>query len=474
MRRRLFALCATLVSLLAIPLHAADKADPAGGVAPEQATFTPGKETKILDPQTGGVGYYVVWVPKDYTPDREWPTIFCYHGKDQNPKSWPFKELTDGQGYIVVGMEYLKRGIGEQDPPTDVENLKRILKYVQSKLKVNQKLVFMGGFSQGGWQTSAFSNLYIDHLAGLVILGAGGSPNGEAAKETKLKGKPVFVGVGESDEYNKNARDAQTAYANKGAEVTFEEFKGLGHSVDTKSKALKDWLLKNGPQNQTRATVAAARAAEANRKMGEAYNLYASAAKMNGGEDAASSAKAIEEAAGQKMADADAAVTAKKYADAVKVLVATSETYAGSPLGEKAKARLEEIRSDPAIKADIEQAQIDAKAEGVESAAQAAEKTKDYARALTLYQTYVAQFPKATHFAAVKAHYDELKANKTITASAQNQAAERECKGWLSTADNYIKAGLPDKAKPYLQKIVDKYGETLWAKEAKKRMEEMK
>ena len=49
-----------------------------------------------------------------------------------------------------------------------------------------------------------------------------------------------------------------------------------------------------------------------------------------------------------------------------------------------------------------------------------------------------------------------------------------ECKGLLSTADNYIKNNLPEKAKPYLQKILDKHAETEWAKEARKRLEEMK
>src|SRR4051812_28934108 len=215
------------VNTILILVMTAQAARGADGVAPEQATFAPGKETKILDPKTGGVGWYVVYVPKDYTADREWPTIFCYHGKNNDPKSWPFKELTDGQGYIVVGMEYLNHETPEAT--SDVENLRRIRKYIESKLRVNSKLVFMGGFSQGGWSTASFSNLYMDQLAGLVILGAGGSPGDKGA--ALLKGKPVFVGVGETDDANKNARAARDAFTGKGAEVTFEEFKGLGHSV---------------------------------------------------------------------------------------------------------------------------------------------------------------------------------------------------------------------------------------------------
>src|SRR5258708_3322747 len=51
------------VLILVMTAQAARGAD---GVAPEQATFAPGKETKILDPKAGGVGGEVVYVPEDY------------------------------------------------------------------------------------------------------------------------------------------------------------------------------------------------------------------------------------------------------------------------------------------------------------------------------------------------------------------------------------------------------------------------
>ena len=126
----------------------------------------------------------MVYVPKDYTPDRDWPTLFNYHGKNNDPKSWPFKELTDGQGYIVVGMEYLNRD-DTSDVAANVKNLRRIRAFIGSKLHLNSKLIFMGGFSQGGWSTSSFSNLYMDKLAGLVIIGTGGSPGGQAERLLK-------------------------------------------------------------------------------------------------------------------------------------------------------------------------------------------------------------------------------------------------------------------------------------------------
>jgi dienelactone hydrolase len=447
-----------------LPLRAADAKD---GVTPEQATFAAGKEVKILDAKTGGLGWYTVYLPSDYTPEREWPTIFCYHGKNGDPTTWPFKPLTDGKNFIIVGMEYIDRE-GKNNPTEDIENLTRIRTFLASKVRINSRLVFMGGFSQGGWSTSKFGNLYIENLAGLVIMGSGGSPNEKAA--ALIKGKPVFVGIGELDDANKNARSARDAYAAKGADVTFEEFKGLAHTADIKNQPLKDWLQKHGPLNQMVASLSKAKAAETAGKLGEAYDLYVETAKMSGGQDAAAMAKQIGDAAEKKLTDAQAAVEAKKYPDAVKTLVPMEKLYAGSGFARRAGEMLQQIRTDPAIKAQVEQAKIDAMADAIQAQAEAAEKAKDFARALGLYESYVSQYAKATRFAEVKARYEQLKSDPAIQASAKTQSAERECKGWLSTADNYINNNFPDKAKPYLQKILDKYPGTSWATEAKKRL----
>ncbi|HLX63989.1 MAG TPA: TlpA disulfide reductase family protein [Planctomycetota bacterium] len=59
-------------------------------------------------------------------------------------------------------------------------------------------------------------------------------------------------------------------------------------------------------------------------------------------------------------------------------------------------------------------------------------------------------------------------------AAASVVTAEKQCKSWLSLADAYITNGNPAGAKEYLNKIVDKYGETAWAAEAKKRLETIK
>jgi len=74
----------------------------------------------------------------------------------------------------------------------------------------------------------------------------------------------------------------------------------------------------------------------------------------------------------------------------------------------------------------------------------------------------------------VRARHDALKADPAIVASAKRQTAERECKSLLSSADGYMAINQPAKAKTFLQQIIDKYGDTEWAAEARKRVAAIK
>ena len=452
----------------------------AGDVVPaDEPALNPGQETKIDNAQMGGKGKYIIYVPKNYTPDHDWPIIFCYHGVNNEPKVWPFKELTGGENFIIVGMEYSKVALGGPSTEKDLPIMTAVAAYVSKRLKVNTKLMFIGGFSQGGWETSHLGEAALDTWAGLIITGAGRASSVPDAQLVSkgIKGKAVFIGVGEKCPNNQAGHAAAESYKKLGADVTFEEFAGMGHDVDTKDAKLKQWLLDHGPLLQVHQAIDAAQAAEKGGKLGDAYTLYHGAAAMASAGDlgvqAQKSAAAIEEDAKKKLSDAEAAMTAKKYADAGKLFTQISTAYAGSTFGETAAKRLNDLRQDPTIKAEIAQAQIDAKADILEAAALAAEKAKDYAKAIAFYEHYVAEFAQSHRFAEVKAHLEQMKADKTIMAGAHQGEADVECKNWLNMANSYVGTSMPEKAKPYLQKIIDKYPTTDWAGKAKKLLAEI-
>lgn len=231
-----------LAGLLLTPFsYAADKQDKTAPAPLDQIAAKPGKIVEIDDPQTGKWKY---WVPKDYTPDRSWPIIYCYHGMGQTAVVWPFRNLTDRVGFILVGMEYVKSSrTAAQRTEDELANLKRIHNLLAKKFQINDRRQFIGGFSMGGWWTSLIAEKEPTLFAGVIILGSGraGSRN-----PPQMTGLPIFIGIGEKDPSLQSGEVAATFYRSQGAVVTLEIFKGRDHSVDTDNAVLKTWLDNHG------------------------------------------------------------------------------------------------------------------------------------------------------------------------------------------------------------------------------------
>ena len=169
------------------------------------------------------------------------------------------------------------------------------------------------------------------------------------------------------------------------------------------------------------------------------------------------------------LADAEKLVEEKQYLEAVTALRRLTVSRRGSDTGRLAAERLKALLDDPAISRLI----IDTEADAFEARCVAAEKKKDYALAIKLYERYVKQFPEASRFAAVRAHVESLKSDKAIQAGIKRAQADAECKRWMMLADNYARNGLNDKARQYLSRIAEKYGDTDWGAKARARLVEI-
>jgi len=471
------ALIGGAVALAAAPAKESEK--PAG-VSLADATFEPGKETRINDPSLGGQGYYVVWVPKEYTLDRTWPAVFCYHGVDQKPTTFPFKPLTGGKGFVVVGMCYAGgpgleayNAVGR-----DVENVKRLLPALAQKLKLDTRQLFIGGFSMGGFMSSSIGESTASIWAGMAICGAGRGGGGGAGDTQGFRGKPVFAGAGEKCPYHDGAQKAADYYKTQGADVTFETWPGKGHTVDTKSKVFADWMWASGPLKQVTADVTEAKKLQAAGKLGQAYAKFSQAGAVPGDhevcKEAAAAAETIAKDAEAKLAAADEAIKAKRFKDGTAALSQVAATYSGSKFGEQAVRQLAAVKGDPTIQGQVEAARQNEQAATLHKQARAAEQAKDYAQAMRLYEQIVATCPKSDLCAAAKTQLETLKNDKAVQASIHQRDADRECRAWLSMADNFIKADQEEKAKEYLQKIIEKYADTEWGRLAKERLAKIK
>jgi predicted esterase len=220
--------------------------------------FVPGKEVRVdVDNEYIGGRHFLVYVPTDYTDQRDWPVIFYYHGMNCETKTWPFRQITNGKGFIIVGMEYIQRGKAKRAKRQYIDYLKRerrsvleVRRYLCEHLRVDEKRFFITGSSKGGWHTSSMLEISARAWAGAVILAAGRHRfvNVLTDKDDKkaLHGKPIYIGAGEKDVNLRSAKRAVSYYRRLGADVTFEEYKGAGHAFEpARAKKLYDWLIAN-------------------------------------------------------------------------------------------------------------------------------------------------------------------------------------------------------------------------------------
>ncbi len=209
--------------------------------------LTPGDHT--LDAPNAGVSF-IVYVPIDYNPDISFPIIFCYHGAGVSVTTWPFYQVTHGKGYIIVGMNYTppaEKGTNLLSIKTEKAFFIEALDILTKRLNIDQRMIFMGGYSQGGYHTSLLGERLLDKLAGLIILGAGRFTAERYPPLLKdISGKPIFIGVGEQDIAHKTrAKVAANVYQSWNANVTYEEWPGASHQITTPefpSKILLEWM----------------------------------------------------------------------------------------------------------------------------------------------------------------------------------------------------------------------------------------
>ncbi|MDD5063504.1 MAG: prolyl oligopeptidase family serine peptidase [Phycisphaerae bacterium] len=240
---------------IAGPLSAADNAEP---------NFTPGEETNVnVDRKIFGIDNFMVYVPSDYNDNRDWPVIFFYHGMGGEPATGLFRYLTKGCGFIVIGMAYVP---GSQSPMNEgqyISYIKRlrksaleVKKYVAEHLRIDEKRLFITGCSMGGWYISSILESSPKAWAGVVILAAGRSRNirlvAADVGRMAMRGKPIYIGAGERDANLAAARKAQAYYQRLGANVTFEQFQGVGHICDPPNRQkLYNWLISNSSVEDT-------------------------------------------------------------------------------------------------------------------------------------------------------------------------------------------------------------------------------
>ena len=195
--------------------------------------FSPGTESDFaheLYPDPA-----VVYVPKNYTPDRKFPVVFNYPGTNGSPNTRIPKAYTLGRDFVIVGLQYATKGkskLTRDYLEIEIAALRAIRTELAGKLSIDPARSYVGGFSKGGWFASEFAEATMKDFAGAYILGAG--KNHRRVRRAVQFGptrKPVYVGIGHQDPNYIYAARAVPHFRKLGATVTFDDYLNRGHDL---------------------------------------------------------------------------------------------------------------------------------------------------------------------------------------------------------------------------------------------------
>jgi predicted peptidase len=221
---------------------------------PLQAGETPTGFLKKVYKGADGDAKYMIFVPKDYKADKEYPVILFLHGSGETG--------TDGELPVKAGLGKAIKDKKEDFPfiaifpqshkrtwKAESEDGKRalaILDEVLKAYKTDSHRVYLTGLSMGGYGVWSFAAAYPDRWAAIAPVCGGGDPK----SAEKIKKLPCWCFHGDADKAVpvQRSRDMIKALKAAGASPRYDEYPGVGHNSWDRAYAtaeLYPWFLKH-------------------------------------------------------------------------------------------------------------------------------------------------------------------------------------------------------------------------------------
>jgi tetratricopeptide (TPR) repeat protein len=178
--------------------------------------------------------------------------------------------------------------------------------------------------------------------------------------------------------------------------------------------------------------------------------------------------------ADEEFAAAEKDVSEGRFEEALDRLTDVASKFRGTKAESKAKGILEELAKNPEVKKILASRKGEAVAAEMFEKAVAYERRKRWKDALETYKACAERYPRMPSGKKAAKRAAEIEADESIMKSIREVAAARDCKRWLSLAKNFIGNNLPDRARPYLEKIIATYPGTRWAEQAAKLLADLK
>jgi phospholipase/carboxylesterase len=194
-------------------------------------------------------GGFSLFVPENYTPDREWPLIVACHGGSGHGSDflWSWVREARTRGCILIAPTSVDRTWSIMEPrDDDAPNLLRIVEFIGERYRLDRERMLLTGMSDGGTYTllaGLSGTLPFTHLAPFsgvlhpLLLDNGGM--------IRAAGMPVYLVHGVLDWMFsvERARMAAELLGKAGAQITYREIEDLSHTyARDENAAVLDWM----------------------------------------------------------------------------------------------------------------------------------------------------------------------------------------------------------------------------------------
>ena len=221
---------------------------------------------------------YALYLPSNYSPTRKWPLLAAFDpGARGIAPVESFKEAAERYGYIVCGSNNSRNG--PMAPSAEAANA--MLGDVADRFAIDDKRVYLTGFSGGARAATAIALRLTGQVAGVIGCGAGLAAGIEPSSSLPF----VYYGTVGNEDFNYvEMKQLDRALQSAGAAHHVEVFEG-GHGwapSDACVRAL-EWLelqaMKSGRRSRDDSFIdrlfkSAQDSASANESAGRAYEAY--------------------------------------------------------------------------------------------------------------------------------------------------------------------------------------------------------
>ncbi|HXV59603.1 MAG TPA: prolyl oligopeptidase family serine peptidase [Vicinamibacteria bacterium] len=214
---------------------------------------------------------YTVFVPTEWTADKQWPVVLFLHGAGERG--------SDGTGQLKIGLPARIRELGDfpavvvmpqcrdrmwwGDPAMEAQTFEALERSVK-EFNGDPERVYLTGLSLGGYGVWAFGYKYPDRFAALAPVCGGVLPNRRIAppdwhpasiapddpytETARRVSAPVWVFHGDADRRVpvNESRKLAAALEAAGKSVRYTEYAGVGHDSWDRAyweEELVPWLL---------------------------------------------------------------------------------------------------------------------------------------------------------------------------------------------------------------------------------------